>query len=300
MLVFANEHADICDYRPLAENGPATLAHRLRERYQVPITRPVNILLAGSSFLRQVFIAMGCIWRHQLTDGLLQQGGPNLTLKDLLMRNITNMKVTKDSILIQRQEWGQMVKVPMDGSPRDCHGPVQDLSLFYRSGVDLPQNPLSPNCNTDFGMLEFNGNMRLWYHFHPSFYANPLDLYKSVGLEQADLVLYNDGEQECFTQEWRDSLFANHTQLLEYQRSVHRFNVFSQYRDLHHWYGADNPWIDNPPDAHPCMPGVPDDMVVLMMAMLIHDTWFAEMNGGDFPVKPTTHSAQTFHNHFKN
>lgn len=34
---------------------------------------------------------------------------------------------------------------------------------------------------------------------------------------------------------------------------------------LGQWSGCDNPGIDHVPDGHPCMPGVPDDEVNLLL-----------------------------------
>ena len=45
--------------------------------------RPVNVVLVGHSFLRQVFEALACRWRHRITAGLLNRAAPNLQMAHL-------------------------------------------------------------------------------------------------------------------------------------------------------------------------------------------------------------------------
>jgi hypothetical protein len=42
-----------------------------------------------------------------------------------------------------------------------------------------------------------------------------------------------------------------------------------QRRDLGTYFGANNPWITHPPDGHPCMPGIPDDEVNVLLFLLL-------------------------------
>jgi hypothetical protein len=42
-----------------------------------------------------------------------------------------------------------------------------------------------------------------------------------------------------------------------------------QLRDVGQYFGANNPWIKNPPDYHPCMPGVPDDEVDILLFLIL-------------------------------
>ena len=38
----------------------------------------------------------------------------------------------------------------------------------------------------------------------------------------------------------------------------------------YYYFGADNPGMHHPPDAHPCMPGLPDDQVALLLLVLVY------------------------------
>ena len=41
-----------------------------------------------------------------------------------------------------------------------------------------------------------------------------------------------------------------------------------QKRDTGQYFGANNPWITDVPDGHPCLPGIPDDEVNLLLMIL--------------------------------
>ena len=57
----------------------------------------------------------------------------------------------------------------------------------------------------------------------------------------------------------------NISDLLPYFKSI-------QMRDSGGWWsGADNVGMDHPPDDHPCMPGVPDDELDVLLLALAHN-----------------------------
>ena len=51
--------------------------------------------------------------------------------------------------------------------------------------------------------------------------------------------------------------------------SIHDKLIDIQRRDIGYYFGADNPWIKNVPDIHPCMPGIPDDQINWMLYILL-------------------------------
>ena len=69
---------------------------------------------------------------------------------------------------------------------------------------------------------------------------------------------------EELKQQLRPGVFENATLVWEmgYFRKL-------QARDLNRWFGADNPGILEKPDAHPCLPGVPDDEANVLLYMLL-------------------------------
>lgn len=46
---------------------------------------------------------------------------------------------------------------------------------------------------------------------------------------------------------------------LQDYETVHILNKVQE-RYIGQYFGANNHWITNPPDIHPCMPGIPDDL----------------------------------------
>jgi hypothetical protein len=55
-------------------------------------------------------------------------------------------------------------------------------------------------------------------------------------------------------------------------------NIFPSLRRIQeasigYYYGADNPWITNPPDNHPCLPGIPDDAANILIFLLLLDDY---------------------------
>ena len=57
-------------------------------------------------------------------------------------------------------------------------------------------------------------------------------------------------------------------QRITWPKNIQLFKTIQQ-RDSRQWFGANNPWIIDPPDKHACMPGLPDDEVNLLLYLII-------------------------------
>jgi len=79
-----------------------------------------------------------------------------------------------------------------------------------------------------------------------------------------------------------DYIFSINDKTSEFLRSINvtakiwevpniSFNKKMQVRDAGRWFGADNKWIWDPPDMHPCMPGVPDDEANFILYWLMSE-----------------------------
>ena len=114
-------------------------------------------------------------------------------------------------------------------------------------------------------MVELSHKLRVWYFFRPYVYEDQRALYDRVGLDMGDVdaFIVDRGEEK-----YLESAGASTETPVLLFGSVKPTLERIQRRDIGRWFGADNPWITNPPDMHPCMPGVPDDEASLMLWML--------------------------------
>lgn len=90
-------------------------------------------------------------------------------------------------------------------------------------------------------------------------------IYSSIwNISKVDLLLFNDykGPNDVTP----DDVIVLHKLSIKEWNGIFRK---LQEENLGRHFGADNPWITNPPDNHPCMPGIPDDKVDLLLHLLL-------------------------------
>jgi hypothetical protein len=127
---------------------------------------------------------------------------------------------------------------------------------------------LTGDCADELAMLEFGSSLKLFYNFHPKTLQDPVNSYDTmVGLNisEIDYIAFNTRMHELAEiQPYLTTFLSNYRPVLQTLKRMQR-------RDLKRWFGARNPWITNPPDMHPCMPGVPDDEAALLLFSIIFD-----------------------------
>jgi hypothetical protein len=252
---------DECNPRTVIDGigGPQGIFQNLSldrtSRHQRPY---LNVLMQGNSYVRQIWEALVCGFATQITDLRVQAGGPGISSKALQHRQGRPVNQTGTSVnFTQAKRYG-------------CHGTESaDIRKYYRRRAILPPNNLA-NCNDNVAMVEFGHVVRFYYLFQPTMYEPETlqHIYKEfLGISKEDGV---------------DVLVWNHV-LKEPQNETvglsvgRRIPVESwmwnlrglQLRDLGRYFGANGPWIHNPPDFHSCLPGVPDDQVNLLLFLIL-------------------------------
>ena len=249
-----------CNLRNVIQEigGPQGISKRLAGRQTNNHgRRPFHVLLQGSSFARQIFEALVCGFQDQITDFRVQVGGPSVSLSDFLRRG--------DNTLVAIRELGKSMGL-QEARQGGCHGEAGGIQKYYRRRATKPPN--IPNCNDNIGLVEFGNSIRFYYIFRPTMYDQETlhHIYKVIlGIpdDGLDVVVWNHVLKE-----------PQNTTLLPAKRQIPVESLLwklrgLQLRDLGRYFGANNPWIKNPPDFHPCMPGVPDDEVNILLFLLL-------------------------------
>ena len=269
------QNKQTCDLRAVIDDthGPMGVAQEMRRQRGLPDSRPVNVVLQGNSFLRQIWEAFVCGWRHDITQIQVHQGGPHVSLE--AMKNMGNGKFNASQFgkpINMRDLFGGHPETTNFSAIQGCHAGPKNQSSYYVPGKPVPRN--LDECNDNMAMVEFGGMIRFHYIFRSNrLYENMTDVYKHLGLqvENIDALMFNDGEESTFQQ--KSSLRRG-----VFERSPIWVGNFVQYtlmrlqlRDIGVWKGATNPRMVESPDAHPCMPGVPDDEANLLLFSLLSD-----------------------------
>jgi hypothetical protein len=242
-----------CDFRDIVDflGGPQGIAEMLLEQPNNS-SRPLQVLIQGSSLLRQVFEALVCGFHDQITDLQLQVGGPLVSMAAIEERNGALMTI---------DEIGEIVGLE-EAKRGGCHTGKSNISRLYRENVTVPPN--IPDCNDNIGMVEFGGAIRFYYVFRPSFYERKTltHIYRNIfGIrnEEMDLLVYNeDGKRTSLPLPKRTIRYSMHSPLKHMQID-----------DLGQYFGENNPFTSNPPGDHACLPGLPDDEANVLLFWLL-------------------------------
>ena len=240
----------------------------------------VNMLMVGHSYLRQVFEALACRWRDNVTAGILSVGPPRVTA----MTQAALKKLAGEALDPRNRE---LEWFNASGEPPACHGSQGASGNF--GGYYAPDHaPLQAftDCVDDVAMIELDGNLRIYYIFRPYTYKTRLrELLNSVlGLAYAavDVVVHLNGFE---------GNAALKTLLLAELRAArsaagHRPPFVLEFGPVRETLKAqllaamNRTWRGGEPltlgarncrlwnDAHPCLPGIPDDEVDLLFRAL--------------------------------
>jgi hypothetical protein len=147
-----------------------------------------------------------------------------------------------------------------------CHG--TNTPHFYPPAFVPPYS--KHECSDSISMVEFPGGLRFYYVFRSYVYSSCVpELLQHLQLDgsHVDAVITNQVPPE--TAAVRKYLnprvsVISAIYILELFRAV-------QTRDCGWWDGADNVGMHHVPDIHPCMPGIPDDELEVLLFALAHN-----------------------------
>lgn len=212
----------------------------------------VNILIAGSSYMRQVYETIVCRYRNLIRGGFLVVNPPDMSLATM-----------KKYPLYGYEKMGHIVS--MESMRGGCHGRKTN-DRFFEPGVVIPRRVHS-NCADDMSMVEFPGNLRIYYMFRHFQYGNDtVATFQRMGLNLTDVdaLVTNNHEQD------NGPLLAHVTAPVFHVEELLPHLVRQQIKHIGRFFGADNVGMDHIPDGHPCMPGVPDDEADILLLQLAH------------------------------
>jgi hypothetical protein len=229
-----------------------------------------HILLTGNSFLRQVFEAIICNYHkehHSLIKSVtVEMGGPDMAMQAL-----------RDHAQYATSSLGAMVDLE---SVAGCHHPEpENTSHWYEPSVPLPPN--TALCNDNIARVEI-ANVVFYYVFRPYAYRDLGEVFVTLGwdVSKFDAVVSNE---DIATQSVLSTFTKKGvTRVIDVKNLLDYFRRIQKQR-LHKWFGADNIGVTggeqdigalNKPrtvDDHPCMPGVPDDEVDVLLFLLRHN-----------------------------
>jgi len=244
-----------CDLQALTDfiQGPAGLPNR-------------SVLIQGNSFLRQIWEAMVCGFRTQMTNLTLLTGG-RPTSKEYI--------ASRKGKPFQKDELGAFL-VNQHKDPPGCHAPGNDpLESYYDKAVMVPPN--IDDCSDDMAMVEFQQGLRVFFLFHPSRLDTDalVEAYSNLDVpDRVDVMMWNDVLESKVSQNRTLKSRGDTLPLKSLLPSIRQIQETS----IGAYFGASNPWIDDPPDTHPCLPGIPDDEVNIVFYLLLLDEY--ERNNG--------------------
>eukprot|EP00539_Tryblionella_compressa_P000484 CAMPEP_0178747746 /NCGR_PEP_ID=MMETSP0744-20121128/8495_1 /TAXON_ID=913974 /ORGANISM="Nitzschia punctata, Strain CCMP561" /LENGTH=425 /DNA_ID=CAMNT_0020401021 /DNA_START=468 /DNA_END=1742 /DNA_ORIENTATION=- len=226
-----------------------------------------TILIQGSSFVRQLWESLVCLFSSNITKIMVQEGGPTISLAAFQKRHGKKIQVEELGTRIDN-----MSRLEHEG----CHGPDDNnITKFYDPLAEHVPTRNIYNCNDNIAMVEFDHKVRIHYMFRPEEYEPEAfeTVYKEYwginnATETIDALVYNFGvRREGNFVPPSFQLAAARRQNINAREWLGQLKTI-QLRDLGVYFGADNPWITHPPDYHPCMPGIPDDQAHLLLYLL--------------------------------
>jgi hypothetical protein len=263
-----------CRLRSLVDalGGPSGLAQRPTPTSDMLTNAPTRIALHGSSYLRQMWEAMVCGFREDITELQVKNPGPSISLSALKKRG---------NKPIEFFEIGKPIRGNSFIQNKGCHGASQkDLASFYHpSATQIPDRTIS-GCDDGIAMVRFQNATEIYYVFRAQMLSeNALnrvysDYFQITLSNSTDTLVPVSAEFDALV--WNIGTKKPKNMFPKGVTARYEFSVAHwlptlkamQRRDLGVYFGADNPWITKPPDGHPCMPGIPDDEVNLLLYVL--------------------------------
>lgn len=263
-------------------------------------TSPVEVLLVGTSRFRQIFEALVCGFSDQVTNLKLQLGGPAFNVNHKYMNAekigpLVGLDFVKNGSCYEPEAQASYSEFFRDDGtivPKNhdrCNDNIAMVEFDFANTVN------HNSSSNDGGEAAAGGSskIRFYYVFRPWAWTNVTPALEALGIEnrhKLDFVLWEPKDvndeaswqydssmdleslyQSMFdirniTTTTSDSITAKATTLNIEQHDAHELYKRIQLRDIGRYFGADNPWIINPPDEeHPCMPGMPDDKVNFLL-----------------------------------
>jgi len=283
----AEKEGRVCNFRRLVADlgGPIGVARAVQELHGSGSHADTSYSILGNSYLRQVTEALECGWKDQITDLMVHVGGPPSDLNALDSPTLIHLE---EMGVIDHRSNVSNSEVDL---PEGCHGtrvPDIDLSGFYREGVVVP--PQMSSCNDHVASVIFGGqhgepSLRFTYMFRHMKFADLIDIYHMLGVDDpiSEVDRFVVVDESDIMDESNLNLGTgvygrtkNSTAVRRHvQDNMFTFPEISNFRlrqkkNIGRWFGADNPWLDEVPDTHACMPGVPDDEAdLLLFAVLL-------------------------------
>jgi hypothetical protein len=215
-------------------------SHRKGKR----VPKHTNVLITGSSFMRQVYEALACRYNHLIVRGLVQLNS------NLSTRN-----------------FGVFAPLPSARSGLSCRG--YNSSQYFSAEVGAP-HVLHESCQDSLSMVEYAGGLRVFYMFRQYLYDASLGkLFTALGLSPTDVDVVVTNYESKFNVAVMERVNPK-VAVLHFEQVLPFF-----YKTQEKYCG----WSDtvvNPgvgadhPDTHPCMPGIPDDEVDVLLLALAH------------------------------
>ncbi|GAX11667.1 hypothetical protein FisN_7Lh033 [Fistulifera solaris] len=263
-----------CRLRSLVDalGGPVGLSRRPTSTSDTVNNSLTRIALHGSSYVRQMWEAMVCGFREDITELQVKNPGPSISLSAIKKRGNTP---------IEFSEIGQPIRGISVIQQKRCHGARQnDLASFYHpSATQIPHKTIS-GCDDGIAMVRFQNATEVYYVFraqmlsenalnrvYSDYFQIPLNNSTGVSapvLSKFDALVWNVSTKKPKNMFPEGITAKNEFSVAHWLPSLKAM----QRRDLGIYFGADNPWITKPPDGHPCMPGIPDDEVNLLLYVL--------------------------------
>lgn len=244
----------LCEPESMVEKsgGISNLAKHIRTwSHRNGTVSHTNIFLSGDSFVRQVWESIVCRFRDRIKGGFVSVGGSEVTNE------------AWDSSAFTADDMGELV--PLFSMRGGCHS--RNHEHFYEPGVPMP-TVAHANCSDDIAMVELDEGLRIYYTFRFSAFDTDLPkVLQRMQLNPADLdVIVSNLSPSKYE---KLSSLAPGVPVLRIGGLL-PFLHKVMLRDTHRWFGADNVGMIQSPDTHPCMPGVPDDEVNILLFALTH------------------------------
>ena len=271
----------------------------------------VEVLLVGTSRFRQIFEALVCGFSDQMTDLRLQLGGPVFN-KDHKFMNAEEMGPLVDLEFLKngscylpeaQADYSEFFRKDGTVVPSNHDRCNDNIGMVeFSIGAKINDNATSTTTTSSGGRIRFYNVFRPWA------WTNVSPALEALGIEKKhklDFVLW-EPRDEADEPSWQyssssnlKSLYKNifdiHTTTITTennstaandvsasnieQHDAHELYKEIQVRDTGRYFGADNPWITNPPDEeHPCMPGMPDDKVNFLLWYMLSLSAIEEPN----------------------
>lgn len=220
------------------------------------ISPQFTAVVQGNSYLRGVWEALVCGFSNQITYIQLLSRGPKMSQANILIRNGTLLGVEDLGTPIS-QSFTEGSASSDDFAKQGCHAPGRSAMFqYYWPNVTVP--PSLPGCSDDMAVVEFGKAIRFVFLFHPSrFQTEALRVaYERLGIAQQrkDEAISEAGNSNEFPIDllvWNGGEMTH--RMLAPQRIIQLDDllprlVTAQNRSVGRFFGANNPWISNPPD----------------------------------------------------